>query len=369
MALIDVVKSEVSDNNFVYKYPSDDLRLGTQLVVYPAQTAFFLHGGKICDEFTSGTYTLNNENIPILNKLINLPFGQESPFKAEVWFVNQVSLLGVKWGTPQPMLIEDPKYNIIVPVRAYGQYGFRIAKPRCFLESLIGNMASFSADKIEYYFKGRIVSLICNLIAQKIVQMKVSILDINLMVLEMSSFCQEQLNEFFVAKFGVEIVDFNIISINVPQDDPSIIRLKTAKDTAVRLKVTGRDVYQMERSFDVLEIAASNNGSAGQMLSMGAGVGAGLSAGTLMGNLASQTLNRNSNSMGVFSPSYIVYVNGQQISGQTKETIATMMSSGIINADTLVWSNGMTNWMKLSQVPELSVLFQQQTPPPIPSQN
>ena len=57
MALIDVIKCDVNSNEFIYKFPSDDLRIGSQLVVYPSQTAFFLKGGKICDEFTSGTYT------------------------------------------------------------------------------------------------------------------------------------------------------------------------------------------------------------------------------------------------------------------------------------------------------------------------
>ena len=82
MALIDIVKWEMNDNEVVYKFPSDDLRLGTQLVVYPSQTAFFVKGGVIFDEFTSGTYTLDTNNIPILNKVVNLPFGSESPFQA-----------------------------------------------------------------------------------------------------------------------------------------------------------------------------------------------------------------------------------------------------------------------------------------------
>ena len=67
MALIDIVKCEVNNNEFIYKYPSDDLRIGTQLVVYPSQTAFFVKGGKICDEFTSGTYTIKTENITLFS--------------------------------------------------------------------------------------------------------------------------------------------------------------------------------------------------------------------------------------------------------------------------------------------------------------
>lgn len=93
MNLIDVIKCEVNDKELVYKFPSENLRLGSQLVVYPTQTAFFVKGGVILDEFICGTYTLKTENIPLLGKLINLPFNGQTPFKAEVWFINQVAIL------------------------------------------------------------------------------------------------------------------------------------------------------------------------------------------------------------------------------------------------------------------------------------
>ena len=93
MALIDVVKWEANDRELVHKFPSEDLRIGTQLVVYAGQTAFFVKGGKVMDQFESGTYTIKTENIPLLNKLINLPFGGNSPFQAEVWFVNKLAII------------------------------------------------------------------------------------------------------------------------------------------------------------------------------------------------------------------------------------------------------------------------------------
>ena len=124
MNLFDVIKCEVNDKELVYKFSSENLRLGSQLVVYPTQTAFFVKGGVILDEFICGTYTLKTENIPLLGKLINLPFNGQTPFKAEVWFINQIAILDCKWGTASPIQIEDPKYGIIVPIRAFGQYGF-----------------------------------------------------------------------------------------------------------------------------------------------------------------------------------------------------------------------------------------------------
>ena len=221
MALIDVIKCDIQDGEFCYKFPSDDLRLGSQLVVYPSQTAFFVKGGEILDSFSSGTYTISSENIPLLNKLINIPFGNESPFKAEVWFINQISKLDMPWGTPQPILLEDPKYKIIVPVRSNGQYGLRISDPRLFLETLIGNMSAFTADKISQYFKGRLVQALNSLLAKQIVERQISILDINTELIPMSAECESQLN-VIMEKYGIEIKEFAIMSINVPEQDESV---------------------------------------------------------------------------------------------------------------------------------------------------
>ena len=367
MALIDVIKCDIQDGEFCYKFPSDDLRIGSQLVVYPSQTAFFVKGGEILDSFTSGTYTISSENIPLLNKLINIPFGNESPFKAEVWFINQISKLDMPWGTPQPILLEDPKYKIIVPVRSNGQYGLKISDPRLFLETLIGNMSVFSADKISQYFKGRLVQALNSLLAKQIVERQISILDINTELIPMSAECESQLNEI-MGKYGIEIKEFAIMSINVPEQDESVIKLKEAKAMMARLNITGKDVYQMERSFDVLEKAAANEGAGGQMIGMGVGLGAGVSAGSAMGNIASQMINTNPTPTPppfTMERQFFIHVNGSQVGGQTVANIQTLIQQGVVNGETPVWSNGMPNWVRLKEIPELSALLNNVVPPPM----
>ena len=361
MAIIDVVKWEVNKLEFCHKFPSDDLRVGSQLVVYSAQTAFFVKSGIIYDEFTSGTYTLKSENLPLLTKLINIPFGENSPFKAEVWFVNQITRLDLKWGTPTPIQIEDPKYHIIVPVRAFGQYGIRITNPRLFLETLIGNMPSFSANTIDSYYKGKLVSHLSSTISKKILSDNISILDINTQLLDISNYCNEEINNSFSQKYGISLVDFAIMSINVPQDDSSFEKLKEAKAMMARLNITGKDVYQMERSFDVLDKAAANQGVGAQMM----GIGVGLGIGNVMGGIASQSLNTKPQQTPPQLPqetTYYVYVNGQQLAGQTSASIFDMKAKGIINDDTLVWTTGMAEWTPIKNVPSLVATC----PPPLP---
>ena len=367
MALIDVVKCEMKDYEFCKKYPSEDLRTSSQLVVYPSQTAIFVKGGRICDVFSAGTYSLSTENIPILNKIINLPFGEDSPFQVEVWFINHTSKLNMKWGTTSPINLEDPKYNIIVPVRAYGQYGIRIVDATLFLTTLTGNMTDFSAYKVAEYFKGLMLASLNTAISKKIIQDHISILDINQHLLEMSAFCKDEVDKSF-GKYGIQLSEFSFISINVPYDDPSVVKLKEAKDFAARMKIMGRDGYQLDRSFNVLERAAGNEGVGGTLMAMGAGIGAGVGVGQNFGQIAANTMGNVAQCPPPLpqETTYFVYVNGQRIGGQTIQDIANLILSGTATSDTLVWTQGLSAWIKISQIPELASLLGN-CPPPLPN--
>lgn len=367
MNLFDVIKCEVNDKELVYKFSSENLRLGSLLVVYPTQTAFFVKGGVILDEFICGTYTLKTENIPLLGKLINLPFNGQTPFKAEVWFINQIAILDCKWGTASPIQIEDPKYGIIVPIRAFGQYGFKIISPRQFLESLVSNMTSFTVEKLTNYFRGIIMSKLTNIVSEKLSQDGISVININSHISDISEFCQQRIGVEF-EKYGLKLENFNVIGINVQENDPSFIRLKEAKDLAARLKITGKDVYQMERSFNVLENAASNEG--GGLVSSGVGIGMGLNIGNQVGSMAMNTLNVNPPSLTVPPPlpvqEYYIAVNGQQQGAFDFNTIKVNIENGTIQGNTLIWKKGMANWGFISQLPEFSSFFNE-LPPKLPT--
>lgn len=364
MAIIDVVKYEVNERELVYKFPSEDLRLGTQLVVYTGQTAFLVKNGIICDQFEAGNYTINSQNIPLLGKLLNLPFGGDTPFKAEVWFVNKLVVLDSKWGTPSPIQLEDPKYDIIVPVRAYGQYGIKVGDPKKLIETLVGNMPVFSRERVDSYFKGKVMSVIANLISDKLTKDKISILNINSHLNDLSEFVFENVKADF-QKYGIDLVNFYFLSVNVPQDDPSFLKLKEAKDLAARLKITGKDVYQMERSFDVLDIAAANEAGGGNMLNMGVGLGAGINVGNQVGNLAAQNLSTNSVPPIPQANTFFVAINGAQQGPFDVPTIRDLVNQGTISNNTLVWKQGFPNWVSILSVPELASLFN--CPPPLPS--
>ena len=377
MAFIDVIKYESNSDEFVWKHPVEDLKLGTQLIVNTSQKAFFIKGGQIFDEFDSGTTTLKTGNIPLLNKLINLPFGDDSPFQAEVWFVNMMSFLDNKWGTPAPILLEDPKYNVIVPVRAFGQFGLSIEDPRKFLELLVGNMTDFSVGKVMDYFEGVVISSITSGIGKKIVLDGLSILEVQAVVSDVSAFCHKLIQEEF-EKYGIKIENFFIMSINVPEDDPSVIKLKEAKDLAAKVKITGKDIYQMDRSFDVMDKAAENEGTMGGTMGAGMGMGMGFGMGNVMGNMTGNmnTGNQNkSDSHGNTSPppppsqnaQYFVLLENKQNGPHYINAIQDMIKKNLVNRQTLVWKEGMSDWGNIMDQNDLKEMFDKIPPPPPPN--
>jgi membrane protease subunit (stomatin/prohibitin family) len=373
MAIVDVVKYEANDDEFVWKYPVQDLKLGTQLVVNTSQKAFFIKGGKIYDEFDSGTTTLKSGNIPLLNKLIKLPFGDDSPFQAEVWYVNLISMLENKWGTPAPIHLEDPKYKVIVPVRAFGQFGMSIDDPRLFLKSLVGNMSDFSREKVLEYFKGKVISSITSTIGKKIIIEGISVLEIHAILDDISNYCRDAVQKEFL-KYGIQIENFYVMSINIPEDDPSIIKLKEAKDLAAKVDIAGKDIYQMDRSFDVMDKAAENEGTMGGTMGAGMGMGMGFGMGNVMGNMTgNMNTGQNQQNPGMSGPppapnaiQYFVLIDNQQNGPHSIESIKSLITQNKISKETLVWKQGMDNWKKIIESDDLKKLFDAVPPPPPP---
>lgn len=288
MALIQVIKHDEIENEIIWKYPNDELGTWTQLVVNPSQEVLLVKDGEICDIFKPGKYTLETKNIPILNKIINIPFGSESPFKAEIWFVNKRYNLDIKWGTPTPIQLEDPKYNIFIPVRSYGRFGIKIIETKLFFIKLIGTKIGLNSLEINNYLKGIYITKIKDLISNYLINKKISILEINAYIEEISSSIKEKMEKIF-NEYGIELIYFNINDINISEDDLGVKRLKEALAKRAEMNIVGYN-YAQERSFDTLEGVTKNNGK-NQSGVLDAGVG--LAMGVNLGNIFSQTLNEN----------------------------------------------------------------------------
>jgi hypothetical protein len=224
-------------------------------------------------------------------------------------------------------------------------------------------MNGFTAQKINEYFKGKILSSLTSLISTQMIVNQTSVLEINALLDQLSSIASDKLrNEF--EKFGIEIVNFFFESINVPENDISIVKLKEAKDLAAKLQILGRDVYQMERSFGVLDKAAENDGGTAGVF---AGAGLGFAMGTgIAGQMNQVSGNLNTNLTPIIPQEniYHVVIDNLQSGPYDLSQLKKLIQSGQMNIDSLVWKPGMLNWEKLRTVSEL-VSVVSSIPPPL----
>lgn len=284
MALLHVIKFDGPAHILVWKFPKEDVSFGSQLVVGPSQEAVFVSGGRICDVMGPGTYTLDTLNIPILSALVNLPFGGKTPFTAEVFFVNRLNILDMKWGTPLPIPFKDPVYHVAVPLRAFGQYGVAVQDSRLFLERLTGAARAYTTDDLTAYFRGLVGNRIVDELTGCLMQEGLSFLDANAHITRISQTIAGRLEEFF-ARYGIRLVNFCVNSINVPEDDPSVQKLKEVLSKRQEMDALNFD-YRQAKAFDVLSLAAENLGGDGGM----SGIGVGAAMGAVMTDLIRNTL-------------------------------------------------------------------------------
>lgn len=281
MAIVEVIKYNGGPDVFAWKYPSQELGTWTQLIVSEAQEAILFKSGKALDVFGSGRHTLDTANIPILSRLINLPFGGRSPFTAEVWYVNKIHSLDIKWGTSSPIQIQDPKYSVFIPVRSFGQFGIQIADAKKFLVKLVGNLSTFDKDTLIQYFRGLYLTKAKDAISSYLIHNKVSVLEINAYIDELSKDIMEKIQPV-LSEYGIELLNFYINDISIPENDPAAEKLKNALAKKAEMEIIGYN-YQQERSFDTLEGAAKNPGSSSGLMGAGMGLGMGAALGGTMG--------------------------------------------------------------------------------------
>ena len=300
MALIDRIKFDSpSDDAIAWKFQSDSIRLGAQLIVNESQEALFFKGGKGLDTFGPGTHTLSSNNLPLLDKLISLPFGGKTPFSAEVWYVNKTVKRDLNWGTKGPVQVIDPLYNYPVSVRAFGRWGMRVNQARNFIVQIVGTQIStgindyISSERVEDYFIGEILQRLSDGLAKFFVEKNISVFQASAHINELSTFVTNDISPE-LQRFGIEVVNFNIERISIPDEEQKRFqeimgkRLEIDQISQARLG----QAYTTMRSFDTLEKAAENEGgSAGQLLGAGLGLGAGLVAGVPIGQQIGGAMN------------------------------------------------------------------------------
>lgn len=285
MAILDVVRFNGLKNRewVVYKYPTDEIIWGSQVIVQEGQVAIYVKGGVVYDTMSPGTYTLETKNLPLLSAIVKIPFGRKTPFSAEIYFINTATKLDMHWGTSDPIQLIDPKYYVKLRIRAYGQMGLKINDQVLFFKNLIGGMSQADIvkfDKIKEFYRGLIVLKVKSIIADTIIAEKISALEISTKLEEISEKVYQKIGLEF-EKYGFYVINFYVQSVNFPDED--FEKINQILSDKAQFEIMGDNRYATKRSFDIYETAAGNDsGVAGAITAGGVGVGVGLNMASSM---------------------------------------------------------------------------------------
>ena len=247
---------------------SAETAFGSQLVVRDYQAAIFRKDGKALDLIGPGRTTLSTKNIPILTKILALPFGFKSPFRCEVVFVSLRTIPDLRWGTREPVPFRDAELGL-VRLRAFGTYGVKVADPLVFANSLVGADGLYTTAQLEEYLRSTIVSRLNDWLGENLK----SLFDLPSQYDEASNGMMQRLAVDFT-RFGLALDNFRLNAITPPEE------VQQAIDQRSRMKAIGNlQDYTRMKAADALGDAARNPGGLG---SAGVGVGAGFGLGGVM---------------------------------------------------------------------------------------
>lgn len=281
MRIFDLIEwADDYGEELVHRVPqvgSGDFRLGSQLVVRESQQAVFVRDGRALDVFGPGRHTLETANVPLLAELIGRAFGGNAPFTAEVYFVSTRVFQNLKWGTKQPVIFRDPELRM-VRLRAYGSFSVKVSDPRLFINEIVGTVSSYEKGTINDWMREFVVSRMVDGLGE----LGRSILDLPMYYEELAAAIKARVLTDF-AKYGLDVVDFNIGAITPPEEVQAMIDKRTS------MSVVGdmREYTQFQAASAIPDAAANPGGIAGAGVGLGAGIAMGQAmAGAMQGDLS-----------------------------------------------------------------------------------
>ena len=149
----------------------------------------------------------------MLSHLKGWKYGFESPFKADVYFVNTRLFTGNKWGTSNPIMLRDQDFGV-VRLRAFGTYDFKVVDVKRFLKEVAGSDHNFRLDEFADTMRSRIVSVFSDAIGTA----KVPALDLATRYQEVGEALLPLINPQLVDKYGIEIPSFILENCSVPPE-------------------------------------------------------------------------------------------------------------------------------------------------------
>jgi len=355
---IDVIEwLEDSPDAMVWRFsrPQNEIKNGAQLIVRPGQVAVFVDQGTVADVFDPGRHELTTRNLPVLSKLRGWKYGFESPFKADVVFVSTRQFPSHKWGTKTPVMVNDRELGA-VRLRAYGTFIVRVDNAKTFVTQLVGSNSGFVVDQIADQVRDMIVARF----SEQLGEDSLPILQLASNYSELGDRAAARLSPDLVP-LGLEIARLVVESIALPDEVAATL------DQRTRIGLIGDvSAYAALQAADAIRDAARNPGTGGA----GAAVGVGIAMAGQLANAAANALHpagaaptpAASGPQPVpppipQSPGFFIAVDGKPTGPFDVAALRAQVAAESLTADTLVWREGMAQWVPAGTVADLGALL------------
>nr|WP_299382439.1 SPFH domain-containing protein [Allomuricauda sp.] len=361
---IDIIEwLDYTDDTIAHRFEryQNEIKNGAKLIVREGQTAVFVNEGQLADVFEPGTYDLTTKNLPILATLKGWKYGFNSPFKAEVYFVNTHLFTDEKWGTKSPITLSDDRFGL-VEIRAFGTYAFKISDAGKFIIDIVGTDNNFTNFEINEHLKSLIATRFTDTVGEANLPIELYAANTS----ELSETCREVMKPEFLS-VGISLEKFYIENVSMPED------LKKEIFEYSRIDKLDLDKLAKFKTAKAIEAAAKNEGgTAGAGMGMGMGFVLAQQMGGLMNPQMGGNVQAAPTGPAVPPPmpvqvQYFYAANGAQQGPVSFEQLQSLFASRTINRDSLIWKQGMANWTALKDVEELKSFLGGNTPPPLPN--
>lgn len=228
--LASIIKYEEDNETFVWKHPIEDFNMGSQLIVHESQEAIFFRDGQALDLFGPGRYTLETQQLPILEKLYKLPTDTEGTFHSEVYYINMATHMGVKWGTDTKTRMFDPMTGMHVELGASGTCNIRVINSRKLLLKVVGTTGGLRQqhlfdDKGKGFFRSMVKTQAKSYLAAAIREKSIGVLEIDERLMELSEELMSRINPK-LAEYGLEMTEFYVERVTTPDDNSDFAAMK-----------------------------------------------------------------------------------------------------------------------------------------------
>jgi membrane protease subunit (stomatin/prohibitin family) len=341
--LIDIIEwIDESGDTMLSRFsrPNNEIKNGAQLIVRPGQVALFVDQGQIADLFASGRHELATGNLPLLSRLRGWKYGFQSPFKAEVIFVNTKQFTARKWGTSNPVIVRDSALGP-VRLRAFGTYAIRVQDPAKFVLEIVGTNSVFLIDEISEQLRDLVVARVSGALTDD----GGSVLDLATKYAQIGDRVLSRVAPQF-QQYGLELTQLVIENVSLPAE------VEAALDQRSKMNILGDlDQYAKLQSADALRDAAKNPSG---VASAGVGIGLGAAmANRVMAPSAAPMAPAPSGPPPVPQDAWYYVVAGERRGPVDLAALRREMTGGVVTPESLIWKQGMPAWTRLAEVAEL----------------